>query len=257
MVDSKQVQDGGLQVMHVNTVLGNVVAVRISSSVGRSCFYPSTGHPHGKTSRVVVAAKIVCGEFALAIVSATEFAAPDDECVIEQVSLFEVLDEGSRCLVGLPALGANRTWEGCRAGPIPGDRVVQSAHPARPGAGRVNSWPRNCRDSVRPSRRIPGHSPVPWRSRRRPEWRIASGKAISYCAIRASRAGSAFFASCRRCSSCRRSSISRRLLASTPCGLFSREPVPCPNGNERPGTWRVENRCPRVLRRVVGLPCSW
>ena len=34
MVDSKQVQDGGLQVMHVNTVLGNVVAVRISSSVG-------------------------------------------------------------------------------------------------------------------------------------------------------------------------------------------------------------------------------
>ena len=107
MVDSQQVQDRRLQVVNVDTIFGNVVAVGIGGPVGRSCFHTAAGHPHGKTSWVVIAAKVVRREFSLAIVGATELATPNDKRVIQQVSLFEILDKGSRCLVGFSALSAD------------------------------------------------------------------------------------------------------------------------------------------------------
>jgi hypothetical protein len=51
------------------------------------------------------------GEFALGIVGAAEFAAPDDQGVLEQPALFEVPDQRGGGLVGLTALGCDAFGE--------------------------------------------------------------------------------------------------------------------------------------------------
>ena len=45
VVDSQQMQESGVQVVHVDGVGGNVVGKRIGRSIGRSSSHTATRHP--------------------------------------------------------------------------------------------------------------------------------------------------------------------------------------------------------------------
>ena len=103
MVDAEEMQDGGVQVMHVHGILGHIVAEVVGLAVTGAGLHAAAGHPHGEATRVVVAAGFGAVPFALAGDAAAELAAPDDERVLEQPATFEVFDQGGAGLVGITA----------------------------------------------------------------------------------------------------------------------------------------------------------
>ena len=82
VIDTEQMQDRRLQVVQVHRILDNVVPERIRRAVAQSRLYAAAGHPKRETSRMVVATKIVTTEFPLAIIRASEFAAPNHQRIV-------------------------------------------------------------------------------------------------------------------------------------------------------------------------------
>ena len=64
----------------------------------------AAGHPEGEASGVVVATVGGIGHAALAVDGAAEFAAPDDEGLVEQAALLEIGHERGGGLIGVSAL---------------------------------------------------------------------------------------------------------------------------------------------------------
>lgn len=105
VVEAEGVEDGGLDVVDVDGIFDGVEAEFIGLSVGDAGFDPAAGEPHGEGLGVVVAALGAAERGAgFDHGGASEFAAPDDECVFEEAALFEVGDEGGAGLIGLAAL---------------------------------------------------------------------------------------------------------------------------------------------------------
>ena len=103
MIESHEVEDGGVEIVDVDGVPDDVVAEVVGLAIYAG-FYAAAGHPDGKAAGVVVAAIVLFGEGTLAIVCAAEFAAPDDEGLVEQTALFEIEYERGGGLVGVFAL---------------------------------------------------------------------------------------------------------------------------------------------------------
>ena len=103
MVDAEEMQDGGVQVMHMHGIFGHVVAEVVGLAVTGAGLHAAAGHPHGEATRVVVASGFRAVPFALAGDAAAEFAAPDDERVLEQSASLEVLDQRRAGLVRVTA----------------------------------------------------------------------------------------------------------------------------------------------------------
>jgi len=87
VIDPQQMQDGRVKVMYVDRVLGDIVAPIISLAMSDAAPYPSAGQPDGKAQGMVVAA-VGFGVTALAVDGAAEFAAPDDEGIVEETAFF-------------------------------------------------------------------------------------------------------------------------------------------------------------------------
>ena len=104
MVDAEAVEDGGVEIVDMDRILGDVVAEVVGFAVGDSALDTATGHPHAEVSGVVVPAIGLCGEFSLRIDGSAKLAAPDDEGRVEQSALFEILEECRGWLVGIQAL---------------------------------------------------------------------------------------------------------------------------------------------------------
>lgn len=100
VINSDEVEDGGVEVVDADGVFGDVVGVVVGFADGLAGLDAAAGEPHGEAAGVVVTTEAGGGEAALAVNGASEFAAPDDERVIEKASLFEVGDEGSGSLIG-------------------------------------------------------------------------------------------------------------------------------------------------------------
>ena len=88
--------------MHL--VLGSVVAELIGGTVGDAGFHAPSGHPHGEAVRMVVASPGLAHH--LGDRSASKFATPDDESVVEQSALFEIGNQGRDWLIGGKTLAA-------------------------------------------------------------------------------------------------------------------------------------------------------
>ncbi len=94
VVEAEEVEDGGVEVMDVDGVNGGLEAEVIGGAVDGAAFDAATGEPHGKAVVIVVAAVDFAGigtwggEFDDR--GAAEFAAPDDERIVEHTALFEV-----------------------------------------------------------------------------------------------------------------------------------------------------------------------
>src|SRR3954471_3561307 len=104
-------QGGGLEVMDVDRVAGDVVAVVVGFAVGEAGLDAAAGHPEGEAAAVVVAAVVVLGEGPLGVDGAAEFASPDDQRLVQQAAVPQVLDEGGGGAVHVAALAADLAGE--------------------------------------------------------------------------------------------------------------------------------------------------
>jgi hypothetical protein len=97
-----------VEVADVEWVFDDVVAEVVGLAVDlRRLWSAATGHPHAEAAWVVIATVVFFGEAALAVDGATEFAAPDDEGVIEHAALLEIFDEGVAGLIDVFALAGH------------------------------------------------------------------------------------------------------------------------------------------------------
>jgi len=83
VIEAELSHHGGVQVAHVDGVLGDVVTEVVRLAVAHARLDAGAGHPDREAARVVVATAIGAVPLALSGDAATEFAAPDDEGVFE------------------------------------------------------------------------------------------------------------------------------------------------------------------------------
>src|SRR5260370_34399684 len=99
VIYSQTVENCRLQVVHVDGIGHDVVAIIVCLADAHAALDAATGGQHCKAARMVIAAVIRLCERALAVDSPPEFPAPDHQRVVEQSPLFEVLDQGRRRLI--------------------------------------------------------------------------------------------------------------------------------------------------------------
>ena len=94
------VQDGRVQIMHVDFVLDHVEAQFVAFADGDAGLDAAARQPHGERVRMMIAAVIP----ALHHRRAAEFAAPDDQRVVEQAALLQICDQSGAGLIGVVAV---------------------------------------------------------------------------------------------------------------------------------------------------------
>ena len=100
VIEPEEVQEGGVEIVHVDAVGDGSVADFIGCAVGVAGLGATAGKPGGEAARVVIAAIL-----ALRKGSASELSAPPDESVFEEAALFEILKEGGDGFVGGAGVG--------------------------------------------------------------------------------------------------------------------------------------------------------
>ena len=100
VIQSQQVQNGGMPIVNVHFALDGLVPVFVGGPVAESALYPAAGHPGG-VSLVVVVAPVT----SLAVWCPSEFTGPDDEGVLQEVAALEIRQEAGNGFVDLGALG--------------------------------------------------------------------------------------------------------------------------------------------------------
>ena len=103
VVDAAKVQDGGLHVVNVNRVFGDVPGVVIGCAVDRARLHSAAGEPPTVRPAEVVAAARIDG-VTLAEGSAAEFAPPDNEGIVKHSALLEVAHQRGGWPFGVLAL---------------------------------------------------------------------------------------------------------------------------------------------------------
>ena len=111
VIDAEKVHESGVEIVNVDRVLDDVVAVLVGLADRRAGFDAAAGEPHAEAAGMMIATEVVAAEFALGVVGATKFAAPDDKGVLQHAALFQILNETGRGLVGFLALFGNAAFE--------------------------------------------------------------------------------------------------------------------------------------------------
>ena len=121
MVESEQMQDGGVQVVDMDLVLGGIVTELVGRTVSESRFCTATGQPHRESVRVVIPA---VGP--LHARSASEFSTPPDQGVFEQSTGLEIAQQSAnRAIDLLGVLGVSTQQVGVL---VPLDHGVTVSH---------------------------------------------------------------------------------------------------------------------------------
>src|SRR5262249_50036786 len=92
--------DRRVEVVQVDLFLDGVPAEIVGGAVGEAALCAAAGEPHGEAEGVVLAAVLSLGGG-----GAAEFAAPDDQGVVEEGAVFEVGQECGDGLIGGGAVG--------------------------------------------------------------------------------------------------------------------------------------------------------
>jgi hypothetical protein len=103
VIHAEEVQESGVQVVHVNLVFSGIETKIIGRSVDRSGLDAATRHPNGVSMRMMIPTDLIGLEGPLHHRSPTELSAPKDQGFVEKTALLEILDEGDRRLIGLGA----------------------------------------------------------------------------------------------------------------------------------------------------------
>src|SRR3712207_5680339 len=88
MIDSEQMQDRRVQVVHMDAVLRGVPSELVRCAVGQSGTNPTSGQPHREAEGVMFPSVISFGRW-----RAPELATPDDERLFEQAARFKIGQE--------------------------------------------------------------------------------------------------------------------------------------------------------------------
>src|SRR5262249_30961677 len=107
VVDPQAVEDSGVEIVDVDGITDDVVAVIVGFAVADAGLDAAAGKPHAEAAAVVVAAMIGGGELALAVYGPAELPAPEDQGIVQEAALLEVLDQGGRGLIDILALAAD------------------------------------------------------------------------------------------------------------------------------------------------------
>ena len=103
VIDTHQVQDGGIQIMNVDRVLGDVVGKVIRLTVLEPSPNTPASHPHRPASGMMITAVILSSERALAVHGAAKFSTPDHQRVIQHTPAFQISQEGVARLINISA----------------------------------------------------------------------------------------------------------------------------------------------------------
>ena len=98
MVEPQQVEQSGVKVVDMDTVLGDLISQFIGPS---ECPGPdaTSCEPDTEGARMMITPQTRWRGCLLDHRSTSEFSTPDDECLVEQPALFQVLDQRGRGLV--------------------------------------------------------------------------------------------------------------------------------------------------------------
>ena len=103
VIDAEEVQESGVQVVHVNLVFSGIETKIIGRSVDRSGLDAATRHPNGVSMRMMIPTDLVRLEGSLHHRSPTKLTAPKDQGFVEKAALLKIFDEGDGRLIGLGA----------------------------------------------------------------------------------------------------------------------------------------------------------
>src|SRR6185503_2874725 len=84
VIEPEQMQNGGMQVVHVHAVRGRVEAKLVGLAQSETRFHAAAGEPHREGAGVMISTIVTT---ALDHGSTAKFTAPNDEGVIEQTAL--------------------------------------------------------------------------------------------------------------------------------------------------------------------------
>src|SRR3954470_3884740 len=103
MVDAQSMKNGSVHVVNMSWLRRNVIAVIIGFADTHSRLHAAPRHPHGEAARVVISSIRLRCELTLTVHGSSEFAAPNDQGVLQHVPLFQVLDQRSASTIGVAA----------------------------------------------------------------------------------------------------------------------------------------------------------
>src|SRR4051812_9097110 len=87
VIEAKQMENGGLQIVDMNFVAGNGKPEFVGFAIHEPVLHAAPGEEHGEAVGIMVAAKnFAGGGAAFAEGCASEFATPHDEGIIEQAA---------------------------------------------------------------------------------------------------------------------------------------------------------------------------
>ena len=93
VVDAEAMQDGRLEIMHMDGILDNVESKIVRRAVRHTALDASAGHPERECPSVMIAPVVLIARATLRIDRAAEFATPDHERVVQHPALLEVSNE--------------------------------------------------------------------------------------------------------------------------------------------------------------------
>jgi hypothetical protein len=96
VIDSQQMENGCMQVVHVDLPVDCQMPQLIGCPPGKALLHPRAGQPHRKAAGVVIAT----GPVLLGIGSSSEFRTPPDQRILQQPALFEIRQQSGDRLVG-------------------------------------------------------------------------------------------------------------------------------------------------------------
>ena len=88
VIEPEHVEDGGVEVVDVDLILGDADAAVVGGAVDGATFDAGAGHPGRKRPVMVFPACLIGGFFER---GASEFGGPHDQRIFEHASLFQVL----------------------------------------------------------------------------------------------------------------------------------------------------------------------
>ena len=136
MINSEQMKNGGLQVMHVDGVLHDVHAIVIGLSIAEPGLYSATGQPVSEAIRVMITPVTGTRQFPLAINRTPKFTTPDHQGVFKHATLLEVGEERSGWLIGVLALATDVGGGSPMSIPTPMEKLDEAHAPFSQTTGK-------------------------------------------------------------------------------------------------------------------------
>lgn len=104
VIQSQAMQYRGVQVVDMNGIADNVVAIVVRGTVADAGPHSAPCEPHGEAASMMVPAVIVGGERSLGIDRTAELAAKNHERILQESALFQIGDQGGAGAVDIAAL---------------------------------------------------------------------------------------------------------------------------------------------------------